>query len=250
VGQAVVQLLSLMMSIGLVVGMSMFTMFSVRRHRESQMQVEAAEELVQLRRWPEAAGVLGQILSQPMRSHALRFQALMYLTSVLARYHRFEDAIKVQNYMLETAKLDPTTERAIKLGRAMAMLRVDQLWDADRAIADLRRGDGRENSGGLALVEIYRDVKTGHPAEAIETFNQRREILRDQLGHRVGDAYALVARAHDLLEQKDDAQRAWTRATLLAPIEELARRYPEVASLVDRYVATLAPAKPQAGGVA
>ena len=45
-------------------------------------------------------------------------------------------------------------------------------------------------------------------------------------GHRVGDAYALVARAHVLLDQPDDGLRAWTRATLLAPVEEVARRYP------------------------
>lgn len=247
-GAAFVQLLSLMLSIGLIVGMTLYTMLTVRQAREAQLQLEAAEELVQLRRWPQAAVTLQQMLSRPMRSHTMRFQALLYLTSVLARYHRFDDAIKVQEHLLESARLDPGTERALKLGRAMAMLREDRLFDADRAISELRRGEERETSGGLALVEIYRDVKTGRPADAIEVFHARREVLRDQLGHRVADAYALVARAHDLLEQKDDAQRAWGRATLLAPIEELARRYPEVASLVGKYVAT---PKPQtAGGVA
>src|SRR6476469_6385661 len=127
----------------------------------------------------------------------------------------------------------------------MGMLREDHLFDADRAIADLRRSTRRSeeseqsdaSSGpgleyaGLALIEIYRDVKTGHPDEAIELFNAKLPILRQQLGHRVGDAYALAARAYDLLGRRDEAQDAYEKATSLSAGSELLRRYPEVAAL-------------------
>jgi hypothetical protein len=137
----------------------------------------------------------------------------------------------------------------------MAMLRDDHLFDADRAISDLRRSTRRAEesdtngnagpgfeSAGLALIEIYRDVKTGHPAEAIELFNAKLPILRQQLGHRVGDSYALAARAYDLLDRQSDAQDAYEKATLLSPVEELNRRYPEVQNLAGKYRPATAPA--------
>jgi hypothetical protein len=124
----------------------------------------------------------------------------------------------------------------------MAMLREDHLFDADRAIAELRRLEGDQETAGLALVEIYRDVKTGHPDEAIDIFETRLPTLRDQLGHRLADAYALVSRAYDLRERATDARDAWHKATLLAPPIELLRRYPEVAPVAEKYPPSPAPA--------
>jgi tetratricopeptide (TPR) repeat protein len=240
-----------------MMGMGTITWLAVKAQRAEQLQLEAAEELVTLRRWPQAAVLLEGMLSRPMRTPGGRVQALIYLTSVLARYHRFEDAIAVQNHLLEHIVLDDSTAHALRLGRAMAMLREDHLFDADRAIADLRRStrrseeseQGGANSGpgfesaGLALIEIYRDVKTGHPDEAIELFNAKLPILRQQLGHRVGDAYALGARAYDLLGRRDEAQDAYEKATLLSAGAELVRRYPEVSALGERYRAAGIPAE-------
>ena len=204
--------------------------------------VEAAGELVQLRRWPQAGLVLEQILSRPSPSHLLRSQALMYLATVLARYHRFDDAIAVQNHLLDHALLDRNSAFALRVGRAMAMLREDHLFDADRAISEMRRLEGPEESAGLALVEIYRDVKTGHPDEAIDLFETKLPTLRDQLDHRVADAYALASRAYDLRGRDAEARDAWAKATLLVPPGELVRRYAEVKSIAEKYPASGAPA--------
>src|SRR5687768_9039453 len=176
-GRRLVDALSAVLMVAVIIGMGVFTAITVKRHRGEQQEVEAVAELVQLRRWPEAAVVLEQVLSRPARTAALRGQALIYLGSVLARYHRFDDAIAV---------FDPTAH-GLRLGRAMAMLREDHLFDADRALAEIRRAvatSGGE-SAGLALVEIYRDVKTGHPEEAVAIFNDKLAVLREQLGHRV-----------------------------------------------------------------
>lgn len=238
-----VELLSLLVLIGLMAAMTMATMFTVRQHRAHQQAVEGIEELIQLRRWDQAGMALQHYLSAPARSSRTRSQALVYLTSLLARHHRFEDAIAVQNYLLENELVDDTTAYGLRLGRAMAMLHEDHLVDADRAISDLRRGGASQQSGGLALVEIYRDVKTGHPEEALELFTQRLPLLQQQLGHRVADAHALVARAYDLLGRDAEAQAAYERATLLSPVAELHRRYPEVARLAAKYQPALAPAE-------
>jgi hypothetical protein len=225
--------------LGIVIAMALLTSQAVRRQRQEQQRVEAIEELVQLRRWGDAAAMLESTLAQPARSAGARLAALIYLANVLARYHRFADAIAVQDYLLERAEFDPGTAQAIKLMRAMSMLHEDRLVDADRAIGDLRRES--PESAGLAIVQIYRDVKTGHAAEALEVFHARLPALRSQLGYRVGDAHALAARAHDMLGQDVEAAAAFEKATLLVPAEELFRRYPEVAALRDKYAAAAAP---------
>ncbi len=240
-GRLIVEGGSVFVTIGIVGGISAITAITLRRVRAAQLQIEAAAELVQLRRWVPASVMLKQILSQPARTPAMRFEAILYLATVLARNERFDDAIAVYDHLLESNRLDAGTERAIKLGRAMALLRQDRLVDADRAIGDLRRGEARETSGGLALIEIYRDVKTGHPAEAIATFALRHTLMRDQLGHRVGDAHALVAKAHDVLGQSADARREFTNATLLVSIDDLSRRYPELSDLQNKYTPAARP---------
>lgn len=222
-----------------MVGMGAFTSHLVRQQRQEQQAIEAVEELVQLRRWDEAAAMLDGLLSHPTRTNAARVQALVYLCSVLARYHRFADVMTVQDFLLENANFDASATHSMKLMRTMAMLHEDHLFDADRAINELRRE--APESAGLALVEIYRDVKTGHAAEAIDLFRSRLPALRSQLGARLGDAYGLVARAHDLLGQEAEAAAEYERATLLSPPDELIRRYPELASMKDKYRAAETP---------
>jgi tetratricopeptide (TPR) repeat protein len=248
--KVVVDLFAKLAMVGIIIGMSLLMHFTVRRQREEMKQVEALEELVQLRRWPEAAMLARAMLSTPTRTPQARAQALIFLSSILARYHRFEDAIAVHNHLLDSINFDDSTAHGIRLGRAMAMLREDHLVDADRAISDLRRtAQGRE-SAGLALVELYRDVKTGHPTEAIERFNSALPLFQKQLGHRTGDAYALLARAYDMRGKETHAAAAYEKATHLTAVSELNRRYPEVASLATKYAAAEVPAELQSGAAA
>ena len=241
--QAVVRLLGGVTMIGLMMAMSVFTWITVSRQREEQRRLDALEELVQLRRWSEAAMMLQELLSKPTRSQQARVQGLVYLTVVLARYHRYADTILVQEHLLDNIDLDPGTMYSLQLGRAMSMLQQDHLVDANQAIRDLHRVENSEESAGLALIEIYRDVKTGHPGEAIEMFNSKQPLLRKQLGHRVADAWALVAKAYDMVNREDSARQAYTNATLLAPIAEISRKYTEVASLTGKYLPAPAPAE-------
>ena len=248
-----VDVISGLMMIGITIAMGVLMWNAVRRQREERARIEAIEELVQLRRWQQAAAMLRDALSQPTVSPIGRVQYLLFLASVLARYNRFDDAIAVQNHLMENVDLDPSTLHALRLGRAMAMLREDHLVDADRAISDLRRDVSRATdpsqpqaeapvSAGLSLIEMYRDVKTGHAAEAIEMFNRTLPAMRKQLGHRVADAHALAAKAYDFLGDSLNAQANWERATVLSPQIELLRRYPELNSLGSKYRASVPPA--------
>jgi tetratricopeptide (TPR) repeat protein len=242
--------LSLLLSVvmaTLVGGWVFSGVMSTREFRRQQQQLETIQELIQLRRWAEAALAVQSFLSGPSRSAGMRGQGLLFLAMVLARYHRFDDAISVYEHILDELSLDDAASHSVKLGRTMALLRAENLLDADRAINDLRRemrqGAPPSELATLALVEMYRDVKTGHPNEAIETFNLRFQDIRKTLGHRVADAWALVARAYDMLQKNADAESAFRNATLLAPLPELIRRYPEVAAMKDRFSPAAAPAE-------
>jgi len=233
--EGLVDALSKIAFVGIMTALALTTSWLVKRQREEMRRIESLEELVQLRRWPEAAAEAEALLSHPTRTPQARAQALIFLSSILARYGRFADAITVHDHLLDTIRFDDSTAHGIRLGRAMAMLREDHLVDADRAISELRRSAGDRESAGLALVQLYRDVKTGHPSEAIEHFTESLPAFRSQLGHRTGDAYVLLAKAYDLLGRADEARAAYENATLLAAVSELNRRYPEVASLATKY---------------
>jgi tetratricopeptide (TPR) repeat protein len=239
----VVAVLSGLLMLAAIAGMSAFSVYMMRSLRAEHRRVEQIGEWVQLRRWHEAALALESYLSRPALTPQLRVQALAFLAPVLGRLERYEDAIAVQTYMIERAGIDPAGAAVMRVGRAMAMLHEDHLFDADRAISELRRSPAA-GSAALALVELYRDVKTGHPAEAIDLYEQKLTTFRDQLGHRAADAYALAARAYDLAGREAEARAAFRNATLLAPVVELFRRYPEVRKLSDRFQP--APAPPEA----
>jgi hypothetical protein len=239
--QETVETLSTFLIILMVGGLSLTNFMQVRAARLEQARLDAAEELVQLRRWPQAAMVLQSVLSRPMRSMVGRLQGLLCLSGVAARFHRFDDVCLITDHLLDDLPLEAGVAHMVKLTRAMAILRQDRLFDADRAISDLRHWSQSDESAGLALVELYRDIKTGHPTEALEIFSAKRDLIRRQLGHRVADAYVLAAKANDLLGQTEAARSAYESATLLAPAMELHRRYPETADLATKYAAAALP---------
>jgi tetratricopeptide (TPR) repeat protein len=304
---------------GFAVVMALRSQFRARlRERRA---VEVAAEMIQRRRWATAGMVLESVLARPMRAEPIRVRALTLLSMLLLRFERGEAALSVQDDLLNEDFADGLMVLTVKLSRAAALLREDRLFDADRAIADLRRGVSRlkrfvadraealararaapsaqprpkqtdgagsaddapaddplaerhadagadddqplpdlaqaaqetilspsddqdivaQATAALTLIEIYRDVKTGHPTDALDAYRAKLPALRDALGHRVADAHALAARALDLLNRPEEAAAAYERATLLAPAAELHHRYAELDPLLGRYKPAPAP---------
>ena len=242
-GGQIVQMFSSLMMFALMIAMGFITWRAARSVQGEHGQLEAIEELIQLRRWEEAALLVQSLLSRPTRTPQARTQALVYLAAILARYHRFADAVTVYEYLLENKLVEGDAAYGIKLARAMSLLREDALVDADRAIGELRRLDRADDSAGLALLEIYRDVKTGHAREAIDEFEKKQMPLRRQLGHRAADAYVLAAKAFDTAGETEKAKEVFEKATLLSPIIELQRRYPEISGIEQKYHGAPAPAE-------
>lgn len=201
---------------------------AAQRHRREQEALATVYQNVQLRQWTVAGTELITLLSRPMFLPQARIQALIYLSAVLGRYQRFSDAARLNDYVLDHAQVDPATDQGLRSARVWALLREDQLVDADRAIVELRRVCGANRSASLAMAELYRDVKTGHAAEALAGFERDLPILRKQLGHRAADAWALAARAAQLLGKPEDARRMARNAMLLGDYRETLARFPEV----------------------
>lgn len=256
--------------------------------RAEAAELVAIEDLIALKRYDQAGPRLHWLLLRPMRTHEGRLRALLLLATLLSRMMHYDDALVVYNELIDTERVGGPGGAMVKLGRAMALLHADHLYDADRAINELRRLIDRGGAGaelrqmeieagleeelpdgldselptepslqpidtvasgidamtlaGLRLVELYRDVKTGHTAEAMELFHTHRDTLRRGLGHRVAEAHALVAVAYDRANRPADAARAFADATALQPMPELLNRYVEVRPLIAKYAPTPAPA--------
>ena len=251
---AAMVILLVLLAVGLAVPNAL-----LRRHQAEGRAVEDVEELVRLRRWPDAAWHLRELLSGPMRNPAGRARALISLSAVLMRYERFDDAIRVQSHLIDELGLSGPPGHAVRVGRTMAELRSDHLHDADASLSKLKRDVARQNraapinsadsidseaddvSAGLALAEMYRDVKTGHPEEAVGIYESALPAVRRQLGHRSADAHALAAAAYLRLGRPAAAAAAYDAATRLTPAEELHRRYPEVRDAVAGLTPAVAP---------
>ena len=94
-GRQIVNFLSSLIMLALIGAMGYMTWRSARQVQGEQLKLAAIEELMQMRRWPEAAWMLQEMLMRPTRTPQGRLGGLVFLSSVLARYHRFHDAIVV-----------------------------------------------------------------------------------------------------------------------------------------------------------
>ncbi|MGC4034085.1 MAG: hypothetical protein QM754_20585 [Tepidisphaeraceae bacterium] len=242
-------------------GASVYVMSQGIALRREVNAVEELEGLLAQRRAEEAAPQLHGLMSRPMRTPENRLRAMILLGGTLSRLGRTEDALAVYDELIEAERVGGPGGAVVKLARATEMLRADRLYDADRAIVDLRRLLDRGGVGveirqynadlptgaepaalaGLRLVELYRDVKTGHLAEAIESFNANRAMLTAGLGHRVAGAYALAAIALHQSHRTEEAATRYAEATALGPLSDLVRRFPELWPLTQIYAATPVP---------
>ena len=229
--------------------------------RTENATLDRLEGWLAMRRTAETVAPLHRLMSRPMRGPENRLRAMLLLGGVLSRLDRHDDALSVYDELIDTEGLAGPGGAVVKLARASEMLRADHLYDADRAINDLRRlldrgGVAAEMArfdtglvarpdpaalAGLRLLELHRDVKTGHNAEAVDHFTAELPDLRRGLGHRVADAHALIAIAAHRLNRPADAQARFADATALAPLSELVKRYPDLWPLCAVYSPTSPP---------
>ena len=131
--------------------------------RDERRRVRDADELVTLRRWPEAAVALRQLLAAPMRLEVNRRPALVALARVLGRYGLHDEAVDAADAVLDDPRTDPATRFAVGCGRAVLLLQGGRLGDANDALAKLR---GEVRQVRRAVARAQREREAGEQDEA------------------------------------------------------------------------------------
>lgn len=227
-------LFSTMIVVGAVGVATVWGAYMARRLRDEDAAVGRAEAAIMLRRHDAATWELAALVGAPMLSPLARARALAAYVTMLARTGRHDEAVRATDALLAEGVPDAMVP-ALRAVRTIALLRDDRLIDADRAINDLRKL-GRDGQPGafLALVEAYRDVRTGHGDDVLSHHTRRRALVRDALGTRVADLDALAAWAALRHGDEPGAAALWRRATVVRPAPELIWLYPELAEVAAR----------------
>ena len=127
----------LVMALVCAMGFSSMGLRFVRKAIDRQeTELTAVEELIRLRRWPEAVLAIRSFLSSPSVDYGVRARALSYLAAILSRFDRFDEALAVQDELLKDEQvIDPMNGFAVRVGRVIMMLRQDHLVDANGALS-------------------------------------------------------------------------------------------------------------------
>jgi len=233
-------------------GLSLFSVLlraSMTRASLESERLRVIDELIRLRRWTEAAAGLRNTMSQPLLSDQHWLTALGHWATLRLRYHEFEPASEILRRMLgEMPARFPhpifvgPVGVALRIKLASTHLYTDQLVDFDNELSKIRRqireienpqeptatstSTANELRCELVALELYRDVVTHHPEEAIALYEQSREKLRDTLCHRFAGPMALAAHAYRVQGDRARAGKMFADACLLMPEVELRRLYP------------------------
>lgn len=212
------------------IGMTLWhTVRLARRQRRELNALSEVDQMIRLGQWDLAVARLGELLGRPMQRFHARLQALIYLGGPLIRLGQYEDAIGLYEYLLSNSQFPAGISFSLRCARLYAMIRLDHLTDAYETIGQMRR-ESSSSSALLSVLEMYRDVKTGHFEEALGIFQDRKAIFAAQLGHRSCDAWALASWASWGMQRPEQAGMFARNAALLGDRGEILRRFPECAA--------------------
>lgn len=216
-----------------LVGLSLWQAANAaKRQRDDNALLREADESIRLGHWDRANSSLSKLLSRPANRPHIRFQALIYAGGVLNRIGRYADVIRLYERLQEEAEFPAPVAVSVRCMQAYAMLRDDRLSDGYQALADLRR-DARQATGMVALLEMYRLLKTGHNDDVLALFSEKRQQITAQMSHRSADGWALAAAAALALSREEQARTYARNAALLCDPAEILKRYPECARVVS-----------------
>lgn len=221
----------------LLLGISAWVFWRVRRLRRLEQRVNQVQERTMLRWFEPALREAWDLLSATAAVPSLHGRVMATLAHCLEQLGAYDAAIVVYNRLIdESGEAPPPT---LRLRRVFAQLQADHLADADDALRHLR-GPARTWAGTAAgaafrLVWLLQLVRTNHFTEAAEGEQDLLDALRP-LGVEAAYGHALMALACHYLSGQAAAARArlwWSRATLLMPASVLIARFAELRPLAD-----------------
>jgi hypothetical protein len=260
--------LSVLSLLGVVMLLCLSFMFAgrARRAQALERQVGAAQELAAVRRYPESLRLAWRLLPGAAGTPDLHWRTIACMGQVLDQLGAHEAALSAYEYLTQRFSADQPVGVHLRLQRAVLLLILDRMIDADQALRSLR--GPVEEAGDPVIRASYRlaclqqQVRTNHFDDALAAAPSLLADLRP-LGVEAGFGHALMAlsfykslgaaAASPEATATAPAQAGlwWSRATLLLPLTELVRRYAALAELAQDPVLAAATANavpPSPGG--
>ena len=248
--QWIPQLLMAIIMVSLLLSM---ILAAVRRQGLTKCSRQASDFCL-LERWSQAAEPLRRLLAKPVPSAQIRYQGLLELAGVAEHTQRLDQADQIYQAIAQEQPHSLLGSLAL-LGRAIILLKLDQLADADTIIRQLEVSAQAGSLKSLVLLaRMYQQIKTGHYAEALENASEKCELARLGLSTKAAYIYALLALAYkrrvqvdyspqshdqaplkDQDQDQDQAKSNWMRATMLLKPGSLIEKFPELAELSAVY---------------
>lgn len=234
------------------------TMILVEARRQAVTRwSRQASDLCLLEKWNEAFDPLQRLLRRPVSLAQLRYQGLLELAGVAEHTEQLDDANRIYQAIVEEQPSGLLGNLAL-VGRAIVLLKLDQLADADSIIRQVEvQAEGSGLKSLVILARLYQQIKTGHYAEALADESGKCELARMGMSSKAGYVYALLGLAHARCagrhqpQQVDaalaaahtaQAQLLWQEATMLLPADSITTKFPEMVEMKFSYVcATVLP---------
>jgi hypothetical protein len=258
--------------VGLVALLCLSTMLSARARRIGALerQVTAAQELAALRRHAESLRLAWRVLPAVTAVPELHWRTVACMAQVLDQLGAHEAALTGFDYLAERTSAEQPVGAQVRIQRAVLLLLLDRMIDADDALRSLRgpveaTGDPVVRAA-YRLAGLQQQVHTHHYDDAVAGAASLLEDLRP-LGIEAGYGHALMALsfyassgataaapaatpAQPAAPAQAHAQARlwWSRATLLLPVALLVRRCAALSDLARDPALAAATARPTPPG--
>jgi hypothetical protein len=237
-------LLAAVFMVGLVAMACLSMMVAARARRMATVarQVTGAQELTALRRYPEALRLSWRLLPGVTAMPELHWRTVACMAQVLDQLGAHEPALTALDYLAERTSMDQPVGVQVRVQRAVMLLLLDRMIDADDALRSLRGPVEASNDPAVRaayrLANLQQQVHTHHYDDAVASAPSLLEDLRP-LGIEAGYGHTLMALSYYATSGNavaldgtvpppvaDHAQTRlwWSRATLLLPVAHLVRR--------------------------
>ncbi len=243
------RLIHMLLSLAILVGLGISVIRSVTRRKVLAKCSQQASDLCLQEKWSQAIEPLRRLLAKPVPSAQIRYQGLLELAGVAEHTERLEGAAEIYEAITQEQPQGLLGSLAL-IGKAIVLLKLDQLADADAIIRRLEVSvQSRSLKSLVVLARLYQQIKTGHYAEALADKSSKCELARVGMSTKAAYVYALLAlgcRRQEMAASVEqaagespvtgcEAELLWQQATMLLGPDILLEKFPELAELKEAY---------------
>ncbi len=244
------QLIYMLLSLAILIGLGISVAGSVTRRKGLAKWSRQASDLCLQEKWSQAIEPLRRLLGKPVPLAQIRYQGLLELAGVAEHTGQLEEATEIYEAIAREQPQGLLGSLAL-VGKAIVLLKLDQLADADTIIRRLEVSvESRSLKSLVLLGRLYQQIKTGHYADALIEKSSKCELARTGMSTKAAYVYALLALAHRHQEMSASSDQAagnspeasdsnaevlWQQATMLLGPDILVEKFPELTELKETY---------------